>query len=413
MPKLAVLDTDSSPLSSVPPSVPPQMDGPHLLDATLFWGAAGGVRRVLGAKHQGLNRLGWRHTVMAPGAKGRGQIDCGGVTLPFSGGYRLLLRKGHAARLIERARPDIVEAADPYTLAWAVLRATARLGVPAVAFCHSNLPAVAERMFGEGMGARARDYLVRLYSHFDMVLAPSRGLTAALQSWGVHHAAHQPLGVDCDVFNPDAAEPAWRHGLVKRLGLDPRTQLVVYSGRFAPEKDLQLLADAVGRLGPGHALLAVGSGPCPPQGRHVRLLPTETDSRRLARLLASCDAYAHAGEQETFGLGALEAMACGTPVVTAATGGLGELVEGVGTRVDSDGPAEWAEALQACLGNQGGEPRRQAELALQRALQHDWRVILPQLSRRYLRLTGRLTHAPHAPAPVAGPIAGLTGSVAR
>ena len=392
-----MLDTDSAPLSSLPPSLPPPVspvDGPHLLDASMFWGAAGGVRRVLTAKHQGLQRLGWQHQVMAPGATGRGQVDCGGVALPFTGGYRFVLRKGHASRLIERERPDIVEAADPYTLAWAVLAATTRLGVPAVAFCHSNLPALAERLFSERMGERARDYLVRLYGHFDLVLAPSRGLTRALQSWGVRHAAYQPLGVDCEVFNPEAAEPAWRHGLYKRLELAPRTRLVVYTGRFAPEKNLQLIADAVERLGPGHALLAVGAGPCPPHGRHVRLLPTEKDTRRLARLLASCDAYAHAGDQETFGLGVLEAMACGTPVVTTTAGGLGELVDGVGTCVSGEDPGDWAEALQASLGNLGGEPRRQAALALERAEQHDWHLILEQLTRRYLRLMGRTAQAP-------------------
>ena len=406
---------DDGPPSFAPsqPSLPPAA-GLHLLDASMFWGAAGGVRRVITAKHEGLAELGWQHTVMAPGARGHGHVDCGGVPVPFTGGYRLLLRRGHAARLIERAQPDLVEAADPYTLAWSVLAATTRLGVPAVAFCHSHLPTVAAMLAGEPRSTwafnRARDYLVRLYSHFDLVMAPSRGLAVALKSWGVRHASHQPLGVDCSVFNPEAAEPAWRHGLCRRLGLNTRTRLIVYSGRFAPEKRLQLLADAVGRLGEGHALLAVGAGPRPPQGEHVRVLPTERDSTRLAMLLASCDVYAHAGDRETFGLGVLEAMACGTPVVTSGAAGLGELVDGVGTRVDRADAGDWAVALAAALDETDGHARRLAERALAKARQHDWPVILQQLSMRYLRLVGRPAFAPSAPAPLA---AGLGQALQR
>ena len=59
---------------------------PHLLDASMFWGPTGGVRRVLSAKQAGLTRAGWRHTLLAPGARGPGCIDCGGLPLPSSGG---------------------------------------------------------------------------------------------------------------------------------------------------------------------------------------------------------------------------------------------------------------------------------------------------------------------------------------
>lgn len=392
---------DSSSFSASRPSVS-QADGLHLLDASMFWGNAGGVRRVLATKHERLAQHGWRHTILAPGARGAGHVDCGGVALPFSGGYRMLLRQGHAVRLIERARPDIVEAADPYALAWATIAATSRLDVPAVAFCHSNLPALAARLAGRWKGAwaagKAQAYLTRLYEHFDLVMAPCLGLTAALQSWGVRHAVHQPLGVDCKLFNPGAAEPAWRHSLCLRLGLHPRTRLLVYSGRFAPEKNLPLLAEAMRRLGRGHALLAIGSGLCAPRGSNIFVLPAERDSGRLAMMLASCDAYVHAGDQETFGLGVLEAMACGTPVVTTTAGGLGELADGVATRVDGQRSCDWAEAMHAAVRDEERDAYRLAERALDRARQHDWALIMKQLSARYSRLVGRHMQAA-APVP--------------
>lgn len=368
------------------------MRTPHLLDASTFWVATGGVHRVLSTKHQRLAEQGWRHTVLAPGAMGPGHVDCGGLRLPGSGGYRLVLNRSRVQRLIEQAGPDLVEAADPYVPAWAALSAAERLHVPAVAFCHSNVPAMAERLLGGALGAttrrgrwaaqRARRYLVDLYTRFDLVMAPSRGVVDLLQHWGVPRAVHQPLGVDCSVFNPAANDPAWRYQLCQRLGLAPRTRLLVYSGRFAPEKNLQLLADAVRLMGPGHVLLAVGSGPRPPAGPRVFVLPPETDSARLARLLASCDAYVHAGDLETFGLGVLEAMACGTPVVVSAAGGAGELATHAGLRVEGRQAREWAEAMHGSLRG----TTRHAFMALEKAREHDWSWIVEQLMRRYLRL---------------------------
>ena len=166
-------------------------NGPHLLDASIFWGPSGGVRRVLSTRHSALGPNGWRHTVMAPGARGAGHIDCGGLLLPRSGGYRLPLGRNRLARLIEAAQPDIIEVADPYTMAWAALQAGQRLGVPTLAFCHSNLSALAARWVGgeQGLGTRhglwaarrAQAYLVDLYAGFDLVLAPSRGMARRLQ----------------------------------------------------------------------------------------------------------------------------------------------------------------------------------------------------------------------------------------
>jgi alpha-1,6-mannosyltransferase len=374
-----------------------QPEGPHLLDATMFWArqACGGVRRAISTKRAALVARGWRHTLLAPGVRGPGMVDCGGVPLPFSGGYRFVLNQGNATRLIEQAEPEIIESADPFTLAWSVLDAARALQVPSVAFCHSNLPAMAAHWLGDRQAhhwygrwaeRQARRYLARVYAGFDMVLSPSRVMTDILQDLGVRHAQHQPLGVDSAVFHPSAADPAWRRSLERRLRLVPGTRLLVYSGRFAAEKNLDLLVRAVELLGPGHVLLAIGSGPRPPKGRQVVVLKPQHHNGKLARLLASCDAFVHAGDQETFGLAALEAMACGTPLVTSAAGGLGELVDGVGITLVSRRPGHWAEAMRAALGSRDGPLVWQG---LERARSLDWTVVLDSLTQRYMRLLER------------------------
>lgn len=389
--------------------MPARLRRTHLLDACMFWGGSptGGVRRVIGAKRAHLRALGWHHTLLAPGARGHGEVDCGGVPIPGSGGYRFVLSRSWAAHLMCTLEPDILEAADPYRLGWSVLDAASRLGVPSVAFCHSDLP----RLVREGAGGehsfvarwcerRAANYLAHLYSGYDLVLAPSRAMTRTLQQIGVHQALHQPLGVDTRVFSPDARNPRWRALLAKALGLDRATRLLVYSGRFAPEKHLDVLADAVRRLGPGHALVAVGAGPRPPQGEQVRIIGPQQDPRRLARLLANADLFVHAGDQETFGLAALEAMACGTPVVVRDAAGLGELVRGAGLTIARNEPAVWADTLADALrdSRQGAAAHGSlgwlADQALERARALDWSETMALQVRRYRQAMRRPPHKP-------------------
>lgn len=360
---------------------------PHLVDTTMFWSpTGGGVRRYLLAKRAWLQRHRWRHTIVVPGVREHGFADCGGLPLPFSGGYRLPLARAAAARQLAALEPDLIEVGDPYRLAWAALDAGQRAGAPTVAVCHSDIVALAGRLAG-GRGPLARAamrgaerYLRHVYRRFDAVLAPSRAVAARLQDAGVARVVQQPLGVDTRVFHPRRRDPHWRES----LGLAPETRLLVYAGRFAPEKNLQTLANAVALLGPGYRLVCVGSGPTPPRGPQVLLLPHVPSSHLLAPLLASADAFVHAGDQESFGLAALEAMACGTPVIVRRAAGLAELVEGdAGLAVESARPAAWAEAIAAAF---AADRAALGARARQRAEQYEWNLVLPALLNRYRRL---------------------------
>ena len=360
----------------------------HLIDTTTFWSpTGGGVQRYLKVKHAWLARLqGWRHTVFAPGARGWGFEDAGGLPLPGLGGYRLPLDRRAAARRIERLEPDLIEAGDPLRLGWASLDAGQRLGVPVLSFCHSNVMEMAARLLGGPAWLRGAvhrtvgAYLARMYRDFDLVLAPSRSMAEQLRALGLASVEQQPLGVDTQVFHPSRRDPALR----AELGIGPEVKVLLFVGRFAPEKNLPLLADAVRRLGKPYLLLAVGEGPLPPHGSRVRRLPYEPRPAQLARLMASADAFVHAGDQESFGLAPLEAMACGTPVVVRQAAGLAELAEGgAALAVDSDKPAEWAEAIAALFAADTAPWRTAGRACAER---HDWGQVLPQLLNRYRRL---------------------------
>lgn len=356
----------------------------HLVDITMFYAPeGGGVSTYLNAKARWLARRSRaRHTILSPnvasGGHGPALVRIPGVSIPGINGYRMPLSVATPARLLAATGPDLVEAGDAGHCAWAALRVQQRLGIPAVAFYHSDLPRLVEHRFGRLAALGARKYLANVYSRFDMVLAPSRRMVQQLDDMGVHGALQQPLGVDSSVFRPQRRVETLR----QHLHLPQGTRLLVYAGRFTAEKKLVLLIEAVRKLGRPYHLVLIGGGDALPRLPQLTYLPFKRDQRQLARLLASCDVLVHPGDCETFGLIVLEAMACGLPVVGTAGGGVAELVDAeTGILAKPDSAASLADAIEAIFARDlawlGANARRKAQE------QFDWNRVLPQLLGRY------------------------------
>jgi alpha-1,6-mannosyltransferase len=378
----------------------------HIADVTMFYSAeSGGVRRYLEAKRSWLQaRPGYRHTLVLPQGAGPAGQDVALVPslhLPFVRGYRLPLAKHPAVRALIDLRPNIIEAGDPYRLAWAALDAGQALGVPVLAFYHSDLPRILSRLCGQRSERLAAAYVRRLYANFDMVLAPSAAMVVRLSEMGVRRVGRQPLGVDTGTFRPERRSEEWR----RQLGARPGDRVLLFVGRFAPEKNLPVLVDALDRLGPGHLLVLVGQGATPPRRDNVRVLPYVGDRPRLASLMASCDAFLHAGDQETFGLVALEAMACGLPVIAAHAAGLAELVdETVGASVPAGDAAAFADGVRRVFDRSARDRLQLGGAARRRARSYDWHRVLPAMVARYHAMSAIARAASgHAPGPSSNP----------
>jgi alpha-1,6-mannosyltransferase len=354
---------------------------PHLLDITMFWSArSGGVARYLRSKRDWLNaHSSWRHTIMAPGASTPETEHVSAVPLPLTGGYGFPLRRTATARAIVQRQPDLIEAGDPYRCAWSALDAGQQLGVPVAAFFHSNVEALALRWMPRVSHMLVRQYLRHLYRQFDAVFAPSQWAADALGDLGLENVVLQSHGVDCSAFHPGSHDPKWR----EEIGCAPTDIVLLYTGRFAPEKNLDRLAAAVDLLGPPYIFAAMGDGPRAPRGARLRLLPYESDPTKLARALASADVFVHAGDQETFGLAALEALACGTPVIARACAGLTDLIDGrAAFGIEQDDARAFADAI-ASIAPIAATLRADAR---RRALEFDANNTFAQLLNRYTTL---------------------------
>jgi alpha-1,6-mannosyltransferase len=310
------------------------------------------------------------------------------VVIPGIDSYRMPRSIATPARMLRALAPDLIEVGDACHSAWAALRAGRRQHIPVVAFYHSDLPALVGRRFGAAAGRLARAYLGQLYRQFDLVLAPSNMMVRQLASMGIANAVHQSLGIDCWTFCPQRRDATLRD----QLRLTPNARLLVYAGRFTPEKKLALLYQAVRKLGKPYHLVLIGNGEAPPRSNLLTHIPFVRDLRLLARLLASCDALVHPGDCETFGLVVLEAMACGLPVVGTSSGGVAELVdEASGILVAPNSVAALCDGIDALFAS---ERARLGENARHVAsTRYDWNLIVPQLLGHY---SGLLAARPRA-----------------
>jgi phosphatidylinositol alpha-1,6-mannosyltransferase len=186
-----------------------------------------------------------------------------------------------------------------------------------------------------------------------------------------------PPGVDVDRFRP-LDDPAQRAGARRRLGL-PGGPLVLGVSRLVPRKGVDVLIDAVARLGPEVSLALAGTGRDGARlarraaggglaGR-FRLLG-RVPAADLPDLYASADVFAMLCrerwgglEAEGFGIVFLEAAACGLPAVAGRSGGAEEAVAHgeSGFVVDPRDPAAAAGALDRLLDDPDGRAAMGAE----------------------------------------------------
>ncbi|WP_410638208.1 D-inositol-3-phosphate glycosyltransferase [Amycolatopsis sp. lyj-346] len=219
-----------------------------------------------------------------------------------------------------------------------------------------------------------------------------------------------PPGVDLERFTPGPKQAAR-----DELGLAPDDVVLAFAGRIQPLKAPDVLlhaAAAMLRRRPELAARLVvlivggpsGTGLEQPQAlrelagslgieAQVRFLPPQP-GERLARVFRAADVVAVPSYNESFGLVALEAQACGTPVVAAEVGGLPVAVpHGVsGLLVPGHGADEWADALAAVA----LRPDRRAELganAVLHARRFSWRRTTDALLDIYAQATSAFSHA--------------------
>ena len=344
---------------------------------------SGGLRTSLAELGAGYLAAGHEPVLVIPGerdgdercAQGR-VITLRAPRVPFTGGYWVLWRRRRLARLLADLRPDALEVSDRTTLRWTGAWAREH-GVPAVMVSHESVTALLKMTplkltwMGSSVSSAVADWLNRRTARaYHRVICTTGWAAAEFGRIGAGNVVRVPLGVDLDTFSPQAGRVRSRY-----VGRDQI--LLVHCGRLSAEKRPQRSLTTLATLraaGLPVRLVVAGDGPL--RSRLVRraararlpvtfagFLPGRAD---LAALLASADVAIAPGPAETFGLAALEALACGTPVVVSAESALPEVVGDAGASVAGEDLAAGVRAVLA-------RPERSRRAAARaRAEQYDW-----------------------------------------
>jgi alpha-1,6-mannosyltransferase len=331
------------------------------------------MRRAIDQLGQRYVTAGHERLLIIPGAEDRvTESNAGTVAqvrgVRVTGGYRIIIDTRAVRAALERFAPTSVEVSDKWTLA-GVGRWARTHGVGSVLFSHERLDDMASdflRLPVDGLVHLRNRSLARLYDRVVVTTSYSAG------EWVGSGArlVTVPLGVDLDTFQPP----------VERSAPDDVVRLI-HAGRMSREKYPQLVIAAAAELhrrGVPVELTIAGTGPHVDWLRQqaedapVRFLGYVDGRHELARLYASADISLSVAPTETFGLAVLEALACGTPVVTADAGGARELVDDTCAEWGAPRASALADAVQRLRARLVDDPQALREAARTRAELYSW-----------------------------------------
>ena len=344
---------------------------------------SGGLRTSLAELGAGYLAAGHEPVLVIPGdrdgdercAQGR-VITLRAPRVPFTGGYQVLWRRRRLARLLAALRPDALEVSDRTTLRWTGAWAREH-GVPAVMVSHESVTALLKlTLLGPGrlrsaLSRGVADWLNRRTARaYHRIICTTDWAAAEFGRIDAGNVVRVPLGVDLDTFSPRVQRVRTQYAGEGQI-------LLVHCGRLSAEKRPQRSLTTLASLraaGLPVRLVVAGDGPL--RARLVRRaaragLPVTfagflSGRADLAALLASADVAIAPGPAETFGLAALEALACGTPVAVSAESALPEVVGDAGASVAGEDLAAGVRAVLA-------RPERSRRAAARaRAEQYDW-----------------------------------------
>ncbi|HET6359593.1 glycosyltransferase [Streptomyces sp.] len=344
--------------------------------------ASGGLRTALRELGKGYAAAGHEPVLIVPGdvesdrmtPQGR-VITLPGPELPGTGGYRVLAARRRLRDVLELLEPDRIEVSDRTTLRWTGEWAR-RHRIPSVMVSHETADGVL-RTWGlsESVAARTADRLNRRTAWaYSRIVCTTEWAEREFIRIGARNVVRAPLGVDLR-----RCRPGRRSTVLRAKHTAGAEVLLLLCSRLSVEKRPGMALDALAELrerGVRASLVVAGDGPLRAaliRRARAERLPAQFlgyvgDREAVADLQAAADICLAPGPAETFGLSALEGLACGTPVVASASSALPEVIGDAGAAA-LDTPTDFADAVQKLLAIPEGARR---EAARARAELFDW-----------------------------------------
>lgn len=310
-----------------------------------------------------------------------------GMPIPRYPQLRLgLPAKSALVQAWQKRRPDLVHIATEGPLGWSALKAARKLRLPVSSDFRTNFHAYSSH-YGLGwLNRTIAAYLRKFHNQADLTMAPTEALRAQLAALGFERLQVVGRGVDTRRFDPALRSPVVR----RRWGVAVDDPVVLYVGRLAPEKNLDLLVrayDAMRLRRKQLHLVVVGEGPCADELRQRcpnALLLGSQQGMELAQSYASADIFLFPSRTETYGNVTAEALASGLAVLAFDDAAAHELIRHGHNGMVAPCGDDAAFIRRACDLLDLWHPGQPLRLAARRAmLSRDWRHIVEQVEQHW------------------------------
>lgn len=302
-------------------------------------------------------------------------------------------------RAIKEFRPSLVHVATPFNLGLLGNRYARRHDIPLVASYHTNFDQYLPFYKIQWIEPILWRYMNWFHQSCRKVYVPSRTTLEHIAAKGLSNLEIWSRGIDADRFRPHVD----KREVLSQYGIDAGKFIILYVGRIAGEKNVDVLMNAITALPDGlqrnsHVILA-GDGPLYEtlseqyKRDNVSFLGF-VEGKALADLYAAGDVFLFPSAHETFGNVVLEAMASGTPVIGANAGGVKDIVQhGVtGLLCEHGDVAGYVEAVSLLYEH----PELRRTLALngrEYSLRQSWDAIFARLYDSYEEVLGGIPGA--------------------
>lgn len=252
--------------------------------------------------------------------------------------------------------PDIIHVATPFNMGLCGVFLAKKLNIPLVGSYHTDFDYYLQFYDLPFLSQILWKYMKWFHKPFKKLFVPSNETINQLKRHGFTNLEIWPGGVDCQLFHPYYEKQAIR----EQLGVSKK-HLLTYVGRLAPEKDVKTL------MAVAHALpedtkkqiqwVIIGDGPLREELQNDApsnmIFTGYLTGEQLAECYSASDLFVFPSPTETFGNVVIEALASGTPAVTANCGGVKNIVKSgvTGYLCETGNVTEFVNAIQTLLEN--------------------------------------------------------------
>ncbi|MBD0379847.1 glycosyltransferase family 4 protein [Paenibacillus sedimenti] len=239
----------------------------------------------------------------------------------------------HIRKSLHAFEPTIIHCATPFNLGLFGLYYARKHGTPFVASYHTHFDQYLSHYKIPWVEPTLWKYMQWFHQSCRKVYVPSVSTRQHLEAKGLRNLEIWSRGVDAERFHPDVN----RQQVLASYGVDASKFIMLYVGRLAPEKSVEVAIETFEALpeeirSNAHLIIA-GDGPSAASLREWygekadMTFPGFVQGKALAELYAAADLFIFPSATETFGNVVLESMAAGTAVIGAAAGGVNDTIE--------------------------------------------------------------------------------------